>query len=364
MIIKEVVDYLNVFAPLSFQEDYDNAGLNIGNAENEVSSVLVALDVTEEIVEEAVQQGANLIVAHHPVIFQGIKQINNKSYTGRIIQKAIKHDIAVFAAHTNIDAVEGGVNSRICEKLNLTDTRFLEQKRDSLRKLVVFVPVEHADKVREAMFDAGAGHIGEYDKCSYNLEGRGSFRGSEDTNPFVGMKGETHFEPEARIETVMPAHLQKKVIYEMIKAHPYEEVAYDIYPLLNEYERAGMGMIGSLSAPKEEMDFLKEVKETFNCNTIRHTGLTGSIVEKVAVCGGSGSFLLSKAMAAGADVFISADFKYHQFFEPDNRILICDIGHYESEQFTKEIFYELLTKKFTNFAVHLSKVNSNPINYL
>jgi dinuclear metal center YbgI/SA1388 family protein len=364
MIIQEIVDYLNSFAPVSYQESYDNSGLNVGNTGDLIKSALITLDVTEEVVSEAIDLGANLIVSHHPVIFKGIKQIDNRTYTGRIIQQLIKNDIAVYAGHTNLDAVWGGVNTRICEKLNLTKLSIMDPVKEALRKIVVFVPSEHASKVREAMFDAGAGFIGDYDKCSYNLEGQGSFRGSENTNPFVGNKGETHFEKEMRIETIVPQHKLNTVIREMIHAHPYEEVAYDVYPLLNEYHKAGMGMLGELADEQDEEDFLKLLKKTFQTSLVKHTRLRDKKIKKVAVCGGSGSFLLNKAISSGADVFVSADFKYHQFYDADGKILICDIGHYESEQFTKEIFYELLTKKFTNFAVHLSKINTNPIKYI
>lgn len=364
MTIQDVTGYLNSFAPLAYQESYDNAGLNIGNSFEGVKSVLVTLDVTEEVVKEAIDLGVNLIISHHPVLFKGLKQINNQTYTGRIVQDLIRNNIAVYAGHTNVDAVWGGVNSMICEKLGLVNTKILDPIKESLRKVVVFTPTDHAEIVREAMFEAGAGHIGNYDKCSYNLDGKGSFRGSEDTNPFVGEKGETHYEPEVRIETIVPADRLNKVIAKMVKAHPYEEVAYDIYPLLNDYDRVGMGMVGELTEARDENSFLKHVKNTFQCDSLKHTNFTGKPMKKVAVCGGSGSFLLSKALSTGADAFISADFKYHQFFDVEGKILICDVGHYESEQFTKDVFYELLTKNFTTFAVHLSKVNTNPINFI
>jgi len=364
MQIKQITQYFESFAPLSFQESYDNAGLIIGNSNDEISGILITLDVTEEIIEEAISKNLNLIVAHHPVIFGGLKKLNRKNYIERCVAKAIKNDIAIYAAHTNLDSVIGGVNSKICEKLNLQNCRILSPTSNFLKKLVTFVPESSAEKVREVLFTAGAGHIGNYDSCSFNLSGTGSFRGNEQTNPFVGEKNKLHFEPEVRIETIFPKHLQAKLIQALLKAHPYEEVAYDIYPLDNEYSQVGIGMIGELSDPMNELEFLQKLKETFNCQVVKHTALTGKPIQKVAVCGGSGSSYLNMAKAQKADIFISGDFKYHQFFDAEQQIIIADIGHYESEQFTKEVFYELLTKNFPKFAVRLSDINTNPVSYL
>ena len=361
--IKEITNYLESFAPPALQESYDNAGLIIGNPDAEVSKALVTLDVTEEVVEEAIQQNAGLIVAHHPIIFSGLKKITGKNYVERTVLKAIKNDIAIFAAHTNLDAVWGGVNSKICELLGLENCRVLQPATGQLKKLVTFIPHEAAEKVREAVFTAGAGNIGEYDFCGYNLEGTGSFRAGDKTNPYVGEKGKIHYEKEIRFETIFPAWLQGKVINALINAHPYEEVAYDIYPLENKYEKAGIGMIGTLPEPVAEKEFLVFLKKAFQTEVVRHTTLKGEPVKKVAVCGGAGSFLLGNAISAGADFFVSGDFKYHQFFDADNKIVIADVGHYESEQFTKELFYELLTKKFPKFAVRFSEIKTNPVFY-
>ncbi len=330
----------------------------------EVRAVLLCVDVTEDVIDEALSLNANLIVAHHPLIFSGLKKITGYTSTERIVIKAIKNDVAVYAAHTNLDSVTGGVNSKICEKLGLKKCRILAPATGELRKLVTFVPNDQAEKVRMAIFEAGAGKIGEYDQCSYNLEGHGTFRGSENTNPFVGEQGKLHFEEETRIETIFPVIYQTKVINALLKVHPYEEVAYDVYPLENNYEKVGIGMVGELDTPEEEDIFLAALKDIFKIPVIRHSVLLGKPIQRVAVCGGSGSFLIQKAISANADIFLTGDMKYHQFFEADNEIIIADIGHYESEQFTKEIFYDLLTKKFPKFAVHLSKIVSNPINYL
>lgn len=361
--IKDITSFLESIAPLSLQESYDNAGLITGDVSTEISSILITLDVTEKVVEEAIQKKAQLIVAHHPIIFSGLKKITGKNYVERTIIKAIKNDIAIYAAHTNLDSVEGGVNGKICDKLGLKNCRILQSASGQLKKLVTFIPVENADSVREAVFNAGAGNIGNYDSCGFVAEGMGSFRGNENANPFVGKKGEIHAEKEVRFETVFQGYMQGRIIQALLKSHPYEEVAYDIYPLENKFDKIGMGMVGTLAKPIDETLFLKQLKETFNTGVIKHTALLGKKVEKVAVCGGSGSFLLNAAIAAGADFFVSGDFKYHQFFDAENKIVIADIGHFESEQFTKELFYELLTKKFPTFAIHLSEVGTNPVLY-
>ena len=364
MQIKQITQYIESFAPLAFQESYDNAGLIIGNPEDEVSGALISLDITEEVIDEAISKKLNLVICHHPVIFSGLKKLNGKNYTERCVIKAIKNDIALYAAHTNLDSVIGGVNSKICEKLSLQNCRILAPVPNFLKKLVTFVPTAQADQVRNALFDAGAGHIGNYDSCSFNLSGVGTFRGNELTNPFVGERNLLHQEKEVRIETIFPKHIQPRVIQALLQAHPYEEVAYDIYPLDNDFAQAGIGMIGELSQLANELDFLNNLKTVFGCRVVKHTGLLGKPIKRVAVCGGSGSSFLNKAIAQKADIFVSGDFKYHQFFDAEKHIIIADIGHYESEQFTKEVFYELLTKKFPRFAVHLSAINTNPVNYL
>ncbi len=364
MQLKAITQYIETLAPLVYQESYDNAGLIVGNPDDEITGILIALDVTEEVIDEACRQNLNLIVAHHPVIFSGLKKLNGRNYVERSVIKAIRNNISLYAAHTNLDSVHGGVNSKICEKLGLTNCRILAPLQNQLKKLVTFVPQAQAEKVRLAIFEAGAGTIGNYDQCSFNANGTGTFRGNDQSNPFVGKKNELHFEGETRIETIFPKHLQSKIIQALLKAHPYEEVAYDIYPLDNDWPVVGSGMIGTLPQEMDEPGFLRLVKETFGCTVLKHTQLLGKPVKTVAVCGGAGSFLLKEAIGQQADVFISGDFKYHQFFDAENKLVIADIGHYESEQFTKEVFYELLTKKFPKFAIHLSEVKTNPVNYL
>ena len=364
MKIKDITDHLESIAPLAYQESYDNAGLITGDKNEEARGALICLDSTEEVIDEAIAKGCNLVIAHHPIVFSGLKKINGKNYVERVIIKAIRNNIAIYASHTNLDNVHNGVNAKIAEKLGLRNTKILAPKNKLLKRLIVFCPIEKAEEVRQALFSAGAGTIGEYDECSFNTEGTGTFKGSENTDPYIGKPGVREEAREIKIETIYPAPLEGKVLREMIKAHPYEEVAYDIIPLDNKFDRLGSGMIGELEHEEDEMEFLAGVKSRLNSGCIRYTKLLGRKVKRVAVCGGAGSFLLPDAMSAGADVFITADYKYHQFFDAENKLVIADVGHYESEQYTKELFYEVVNKKFPTFALHLSEINTNPINYL
>ncbi|MCK5692469.1 MAG: Nif3-like dinuclear metal center hexameric protein [Bacteroidales bacterium] len=361
--LREITSYLEELASLSLQESYDNSGLQVGDPGMEVSGILVALDVSEEVLLEAEKLGFNLVLTHHPVIFGGLKSLTGRSGPERIVKLAIQKEIAIYSAHTNFDAITGGVNSALANRLGLVNQRILAPLSGTLKKVVVYVPHAQLEKVRQAMFDAGAGHIGEYDNCSFNMEGSGTFRGGEGTKPFIGESGLLQQEPETRLETIVPVHLVGALINAMTTAHPYEEVAYDIYPLENKDPRRGSGMIGRLEYPMEEEVFLGFLKDRFRASVVRHSALLGSAVKKVAVCGGSGSFLLAKAKAAGADVFVTGDMKYHQFFEAEGKLVVMDIGHFESEQFTRELFYDLLMKKFPKFAVRLSETEKNPIKY-
>lgn len=361
--IKDIVSEIEKHAPLSFQENYDNAGLITGDANAVCNSVLLTIDTTEAVVNEAIKLGANLIISHHPIIFTGLKKITGKNYIERTVILAIKNDIAIYAAHTNLDNIFNGVNKIIGDKLGLVNCSILVPLGNQLKKLVTFVPEAHAEKLRISIFEAGAGQIGNYDSCSYNISGHGSFRALKDANPFVGKIGEIHFENEIRFETIFPAHLKSQVVKALLAAHPYEEVAYDIYSLDNKYNKAGAGMIGELKEEIEVSSFLNELKNIFKVPVIRHTKLLQRNIKKVAFCGGSGSFLLKNAINQKADIFITGDFKYHQFFDAENQIVIADVGHFESEQYTKELFYDILTKKFPNFAFHFSEVNTNPVNY-
>jgi dinuclear metal center YbgI/SA1388 family protein len=364
MKIRDITNAIAAFAPLQYQESYDNVGLLFGNADWEVTGVLLTLDATEAVIEEAIEKGCNLVVAHHPIVFGGLKKINGNNYVERVAIKAIKNDIAVYAAHTNLDNVRNGVSNMMASKLQLTDCRVLDPKRELLGKLYTFVPHAQAEQVLNALFTAGAGHIGNYSEASFNVTGTGTYKAEEGAQPYIGQVGQRHLEPETKLEVIFPLYLESRVIQALLESHPYEEVAYDVVKLGNVYKEVGSGLVGNLPQPMDELAFLQQVKEQFRTGCVRYTPLRGKPVQKVALCGGAGSYLLKKAMAAGADAYISADFKYHEFFDADNQIVIADVGHFESEQFTVELFYHILTEKFRNFAPLKSTIRTNPVNYL
>jgi dinuclear metal center YbgI/SA1388 family protein len=322
------------------------------------------LDSTEAVIDEAIAGGFNLVIAHHPIVFSGIKKLNGKNYIERVLLKAIKNDIAIYAAHTNLDNVRNGVNAKICEKLDLIECQLLVPQKSVLKRLITYVPKENAEELRIALFNAGGGMVGNYNECSFNTTGTGTFKALDGANPYIGTVGKRFEGEEIKVEMVYPQYAESKIVTALLKAHPYEEVAYDLIALSNSSSLVGAGMVGELATEMDEMAFLKELKSKMKVETIRYTALKGKKVKKVAVCGGSGSFLLHSAIAHQADVFITADFKYHQFFDAEGRIIIADIGHYESEQFTMELFYEILKKKFSTFALQLTKINTNPIKYL
>ncbi|MDP1726019.1 MAG: Nif3-like dinuclear metal center hexameric protein [Bacteroidota bacterium] len=363
MKIKELSDFLESIAPLSLQESYDNCGLILGSGETEISKALITLDCTEAIVQEAIEEGCNLIITHHPIIFTGIKKLNGKNYVERTVIKAIQHHIAVYAIHTNLDNVYNGVNAKIAERLGLSQCEILEPRQGNLLKLVTFVPKSHIELVKAAIFEAGAGHIGNYSECSFASSGTGTFKAGLNAKPFVGNKLEQHREEEHRIETIMPYWLKSSILSALMKVHPYEEVAYDMYELKNENKQAGSGLLGVLPEKLTDSGFLALIKDKMELKAIKHTMFEGKYIQKVAVCGGAGSFLLKQAIAAEADAFVSSDFKYHEFFDAENKLLIADIGHYESEKFTKLLLSELILEKFPTFALLLSKLNTNPVNF-
>jgi len=364
MKLKEIISCLEAIAPVSLQESYDNSGLLIGNPDSEIEGTLICLDLTMEVLDEAIKEGSSLVISHHPLVFSGMKRLTGSNETERIVIKAVKHDIAVYAIHTNLDNVQEGVNAKLCEKLGVMDPKILRPMSGKLSKLVTFCPQEQAEKVRGALFLAGAGHIGNYDKCSFNTDGYGTFRAGEGSDPFVGDAGHLHKENECRIEVIFPDHITKTLLSSLNEAHPYEEVAYDIYPLKNDYAMAGAGMIGMLENPLDEGSFLKMLKKTLGSGVIRHTVLCGKKISKLAVCGGSGSFLIGDALRSGADAFVTGDLKYHQFFEAEGKMLIADAGHFETEQFTKELIYNILKEKFPTFALRISRINTNAVHYL
>ena len=363
MKIKEITNYLESIAPLHYQESYDNAGLLVGDASREIDVALITLDCTEEVVEEAIENNCNLIIAHHPIIFSGLKKITGQNYVERTIIKAIKNDIAIYAIHTNLDNIKTGVSAKIAEILGVENCKILSPKKDLLRQLAVYCPVSDTEKVKEALFQAGAGDIANYDECSFSAKGEGTFRANESCDPHIGNIGERHTEKEEKIEVIFPKYKENTIISALKQAHPYEQVAYQIYILDNIHENVGAGIVGELAQKVDANRFLEMLKTKMQTDCIRHTKLVKNQIKRVAICGGSGSFLLSNAICEKADIFITADFKYHEFFDGENDIIIADIGHFESEQFTKDLIYDLLSKKFSKFAVRLSKVNTNPINY-
>ncbi|HEU4472552.1 MAG TPA: Nif3-like dinuclear metal center hexameric protein [Flavisolibacter sp.] len=363
MKIGELISVLERFAPPELQEEYDNAGLITGERSATCTGVLCTLDVTEEVLEEALANNCNLIIAHHPIVFKGLKRFNGKNSVERTLIKAIRKDIAIYAAHTNLDNVVAGVNGKIAALLGLAKPAILQPKPAMLRRLITFAPGADAEKVRKAVFAAGAGHIGQYEECSFNSEGTGTFKAMAGAQPYVGQVGERHYEKETKIEIVYPFFLEKQVVKALVASHPYEEVAYDIFTMDNVHFGIGAGVIGDLESPLTEAVFLETLAKTFHTGVIRHTSLLGRPIRKVAVCGGSGAFLIKQAVEQGADVYVTADVKYHEFFEADGRLVIADIGHFESEQFTSDLVRDLLLEKFPTFAVLKSKVNTNPVSY-
>jgi len=364
MKLHEITDFLEMRVPLQFREDYDNCGLLIGDPDVVVTGALLCLDITMKVIEEAVGKGLNLIISHHPILFRGVKKLVSGNGESDLVIRAIKNNLAIYALHTNLDNAPGGLNALVMKKIGVLHPEILSPARNTLSKLVTFVPVDHSDKVRDALFNAGAGVIGNYDSCSFNLPGKGTFRASSAANPFVGKKHQLHVEPEIRIEVIVPSHLLSQVVSEMLKAHPYEEVAYDIYPLSNTFQVYGSGVIGELDSKMKTGDFLSHLKKVLGLKVIRHTKSGRNFVKKIALCTGSGSFLIPDAIAAGADAFITSDLKYHDFFEGEGTILLADIDHYESEHMVKEWLHDALIEKFPNFASLKSQVITNPIHYI
>ena len=362
--VSALIAHLEYLVPRSMQESYDNSGLLIGKMDAEVSGVLVCLDCIESVVDEAIEKGYNLIVAHHPLIFKGLKRITGSGYVERTVEKCIKNDIAVYAIHTNLDNYHAGVNAEIGRRLGLSNLKILAPKSEVLYKLIVFCPEQEEEKLSEALFHAGAGHIGNYSHCNFSSYGLGAFQPEPGSNPKVGELGKRTVLEEKRLEFLVSQHRLNAVLSAMRSALSYEEIAHDVMKLSNSNQQEGSGMLGELPEAMDALEFLKQVKKVFGCGAVRHTEILAKPVKTIAFCGGSGSFLLNKAIASKADVYITADFKYHEFFDADGQIIIADIGHYESEQFTSNLLVDILTKKFTTFAVRLSELNTNPINYL
>lgn len=363
MTIGHIIQTLEAVAPPAYQENYDNAGLLTCNAQADCTGVLIALDATEEVVREAHAQGCNLVVVHHPIIFGGLKRLTGANYIEKTVIAAIRLEVAIYAIHTNLDNVLTGVNDRIADRLGLVQRQILAPKSGQLMKLFTFAPLASANEIKAALFAAGAGQIGRYSECSFSGEGEGTFKGDAGTTPFVGHPGQLHTEKELKIEVIFPAVLQQAVVKALLAAHPYEEVAYDLISLANDFQQVGSGLIGLLPEPVSENRFLQQLKQAFGLELIRHTPLLGKPVQKIALCGGAGSFLTRKAISAGADIYVTADVKYHEFFDANNRLVLADIGHWESEQFTIDLLYDILLSKFPTFALLKSKVKTNPVYY-
>ena len=364
MKIKDVTNYIEELAPLAYAEDFDNVGLLVGNYQTKVKGVLVTLDTLEETVDEAIAKNCNLIISFHPIIFSGLNKLNGNSYVEKAVLKAIKNDIAIYATHTALDNSNKGVSAKICEVLGLQNTKVLIPKKGIVKKLTTYIPKDYLEKVRKALFEAKAGNIGNYDHCSFTNIGEGTFKGNENSNPVLGKKGELQKEEEIQLAITFEQKNEAAILKALFENHPYEEVAYEITTTENVHQNIGMGMIGELEKPLEEKDFLIYLKKTMQTDCVRYSNLLHKKIHRVAVLGGSGSFAISNAIKEKADAYVSADFKYHDFFKAENKILLADIGHYESEQFTKRLLVDYLTKKFSNFAIVLSEKSTNPIYYI
>jgi len=361
--LHEILDILDELAPLAYAEDFDNVGLLVGNQNQNITGILVTHDALENVVTEAVDKKCNLIVCFHPIIFSGLKKLTGKTYVERAVIKAIKNDIAIYAVHTALDNMPDGVSHTMCEALGLSNTKVLIPKKNQLQKLVTYVPAAHKENLLSHVYAAGAGHIGKYKDCSFSLSGNGTYTPLTGAQPHSGSVGQASLEPEEQIHLILGKHKQSAVLKALFTHHPYEEVSYEITNLENENQHLGLGMIGELDKEQDEQAFLNHIKSVFKTGGVRHSALLGKKIKKVAVLGGSGAFAIAAAKAQGADVYITADLKYHDYYQAENKILLADVGHFESERFTKSHIARYLTKKLTNFAVILSSKNTNPINY-
>ncbi|MBK7787347.1 MAG: Nif3-like dinuclear metal center hexameric protein [Saprospiraceae bacterium] len=361
--IKDLVQFINDIAPYALQENYDNSGLITGNPDAEIAGVLVSLDCTETVIDEAIELGCNVVLSHHPIVFKGLKSLTGKNYVERTVIKAIQNNISILSCHTNLDNILNGVNGKIANKIGLINTQILAPKVGILKKLSFFVPESHLEGVSKAIHEAGAGQIGNYSDCAFRTRGTGTFTPNEKAQPFIGSTQKPSVEEEVKVEVLVPETSVKAVMAALKSSHPYEEVAYFLHALDNDHQAIGAGLVGELTEPMETEMFLDHLKKTMEVAVIKHTSLIHSHISKVALCGGAGSFLTSAAIKSGAQLFISADFKYHEFFDTEERIIIADIGHYESEKYTIDLLIELISNNFTNFALHYTKRNTNPVFY-
>lgn len=364
MQIKDVISILEQMAPLAYAEDFDNVGLLVGDAQANLTGVLVAHDALEEVIEEAIAKKCNLLVCFHPIIFSGLKKLTGKDYVQRAVMKAIRNDIAIFAVHTALDNHKEGVNKIICDQLGLINPRILSPKTQFIKKLITYAPLKYFQNVLDALHQAGAGNIGNYSQCSFSLSGEGRYMPMPGSTPTSGKIGELAVESEQRIEVTFEAYKQSAVLAALRKAHSYDEIAYEIYQTDNVHQEIGLGMVAELPHEMDERDFLHWVSDRMQAPGIRHSALLGKPIKKVAVLGGSGAFAIPAAKAANADVLVTSDLKYHDYFQAEGQLIVMDIGHFESERYTKNYIVDFLKKKITNFAISLSEVNTNPVKYI
>jgi dinuclear metal center YbgI/SA1388 family protein len=331
MICKEITKYIEEWAPKEIAWQKDNVGLQIGSVDRKIKNILLCLELTNEVIDDAIKKGCNLIISHHPLIFSPLKKIDlQNDKNSKLIERLIKKDITLYSAHTNLDYTKDGVSFELAKVLNLKNIEFLKPLKSNQFKLVVFVPSKFTNQVSDAIFNAGGGLIGEYSKCSFRTNGTGTFKGSQKTNPIIGKKNQDETVEEVRLEIIIDSWKIKKVLSALFEAHPYEEVAYDIYPLENS-GNFGDGAIGVLEKHYSKNEFLDFVSRQLKIKNFRYVGSTKNKIKKVAVCGGAGIDLLNDAMIANADAFITADIKYHSFHDAAGKILLVDAGHYETE---------------------------------
>lgn len=363
MKVKEIQDILEKMAPPALQESYDNCGLIIGNPDEECTGIIVCLDVTEAVINEATEKNCNLVVAHHPIIFKGLKKINGKNYVERTVLAAIRSQVNIYAIHTNLDNIIEGVSGEFARRLGLVNCRVLEPKAGNLVKLCTYVPTTHSQKLKDALFAAGAGNIGSYSECSFTVTGTGTYKPGEGTDPFLGKIGERHSETEDRVEVIFPEWKERGILKALKENHPYEEVAYELLALKNTFPETGLGIVGDLENPMEPNDFLRMVSDRFGLKVIRHSPICVEKIKEVALCGGSGSSFIGAAIASGAEIYLTGDIKYHEFFDAEDKLILADIGHYESEQFTIELLTRFLQEKLPTFAVLKTGIMTNPVHY-
>ena len=357
MKIKEVIQFLEQKFPLHWQEDFDNCGVQCGDKERELTGIVVCFDMSEAVIDEALAQGSNMVISHHPIIYKhGLKKIEPTNRVGKIIYKALENKILLYSMHTNIDSGKAGGNVLFAKKLELQNLSVLVPKENQFCKLVVFVPAENSALLKEAMFKIGCGNIGNYSHCSYSCEGIGSFKPLTGVNPHIGKHNRLERVDEERIEMIFPKNIKRQVIETLYGHHPYEEPAFDIITLENQNREVGLGRIGLLPTSMLAKDFILYIKEKLNLDFVKFSGNRDAEIKKVAVCGGGGASFISEALTAGVNAYITGDLKYHDFFIPENKMLLIDIGHFEGEHFIREIITSLLQENFNTFATHFTEV--------